>query len=1060
MGDDMGKIVRIEDITEIVGLKNYIDALSLNQEDVCYKNAKRQNNEIIFQFQYKNYHIEISIDRKEQIKRLICDCEHQDSYCKHMAVCLIFLFSNSIISKELEKISYEYDAEFNTLLFQKLSYQNPNRIPLKLEVILKLLDYSENEYELQVKIGENKTYVLKRYIKEFYEVYNSQKGDLEFGKNFIYNPKIHYFNEVDNKIIEFLNIYLDSQIPRTGYYSYYQNISMIRLTNKSLKSFLKLLDQKDFYVDYQNHLYLFHGIKNMKLNVRIFKQDEQVQVQIQKDDFIPLLNDYSYVVDNQNMYYLNKGDRDFLKILNENKKKQLIFQKKEIGMFSNYIYPILKKLDQEMEIEEELKKEFTIEPAILKFYFDYDHDQLICTIKLHTNHQNINILENKSVIDGVWIKRDFKEEGHYKKVITDCGFMLDNKKKVYYLMGDAIPEFLENHLQEISNQYETYISSKVKNANVIKKTDMVNTFKIGKDQILSYEFYSKDIPKEEILDLLNSYVQKKKYHRLKSGDYITLENGQLENMNQLFIHLNIQRQDLLKEQIPLPVYQSIYINQFLHDERNSSIQVNQEFHNFIDQFQQYKNIEPNIPEEDLHILRDYQVTGVKWMNIISKCGFGGILADEMGLGKSIQTIEFIKSNPSSKTLIVVPTSLIYNWENEFQKFGQGLSYFIMNGNPVERKKAFQNIFKYDVVITTYGLLRNDIESYLQYSFDYCMIDEAQNIKNISSDTTGVVKRIKARTKFALTGTPIENSILELWSIFDFIMPGYLRSLSIFKQMYNIKNMEVDAELLTHLNKMITPFILRRRKIEVLKDLPEKIENNIVVELNEEQKKLYLGQLEKTKEEIDFIIRNGDVKKSSILILSLLTKLRQLCIDPRLLFEGDFESSKLTTVLEILKQVKKHHKVLLFSAFPSALKLLIPDLEKNNIHYYYLDGGTKSKQRMEMVEKFNRDDTNVFLISLKAGGTGLNLTSADIVIHLDPWWNPQVENQATDRTHRIGQKKVVEVIKLIAKGTIEEKIIDLQKRKQNLSNQIIEGDNRSIINLSKMEVDELKELIGI
>ena len=291
------------------------------------------------------------------------------------------------------------------------------------------------------------------------------------------------------------------------------------------------------------------------------------------------------------------------------------------------------------------------------------------------------------------------------------------------------------------------------------------------------------------------------------------------------------------------------------------------------------------------------------------------------------------------------------------------------------------------------------------------------------------------------------------------MPGFLLPLNSFKKEYKINNIDDDTSI-DRLNKLITPFILRRKKKDVLKDLPDKIENNIIVELNDEQKKLYLMQLEKTKEELDKLIKDGNVNKSSILILSLLTKLRQICIDPRLLFENEIKSSKLDTLIEILNEVKKEHKILLFSQYPSALKLIIPTLDENNITYYYLDGSTKSNKRVELVNKFNKDDTNIFLISLKAGGTGLNLTSADVVIHLDPWWNPQVENQATDRSHRIGQKKVVEVIKLIAKGTIEEKIVELQNKKQKLSDKIIEGDNRDSINISKMDVENLKELIGI
>ena len=1056
MGDSMKKIIRIEDITEIVGIKNYIEALSLDQEKLIYLGYDKKNSEIVFNFKYEDHTINIMIDKKNNINKTICNCQNDgEKNCKHIAICLIYLMSNNLVTEAIENLNHDYDAEFNHLLFEKLIPKKVTKIPLKLEITLKGLDY--DEYELQIKIGETKTYTLKRCIKEFYEVYNSKNGDVEFGKNFIYNPKIHYFNDVDAKIIEFLNIYMDSQIPRYGYYSYYENISMIKLTNKSLKSFLKLLKNKKFRVEYNNLVYIFDGILDGNVDISIKELSDGIKVDLNLLDQIPFISDYSYIISNNNLYYLNKQERKLLKIITENRKKELIFKNEELGAFSNYVYPVLNKLDQNIKMEDKLKEKFIIEPLKVKYYFDYDKNRLFCMIKMNYNNYSLNIIDNTNNFNGVYITRDKEEETKYISELSKYGFSLDIKKKYYYLENDRIIEFLEKGLNEISSKYETYISKKVKNTKVIKKANITNTFKIGKDNVLTYNFNIENIDKQEITNVLNSYREKKKYYHLKNGDYISLDSEEFDNLDSLFNNLNIKNKDLEKDQIEIPIYKSLYINDML-DEKNNFIQVNNNFDKLIKNYEKYRSSNINLSNEDLKILRDYQITGIKWMNIISKCGFGGILADEMGLGKSIQTIKFISQN-RGKTLIVVPTSLIYNWENEFNKFGQDLKYLIINGNQIERYELLEKINDYDVLITTYGLLRNDIEKYLEYEFDNFIIDEAQNIKNAFSQTTEAVKKIKAKTKFALTGTPIENSILELWSIFDFIMPGFLLPLNRFKKEYKINNIDDDTSM-DRLNKLITPFILRRKKKDVLKDLPDKIENNIIVELNDEQKKLYLMQLEKTKEELDKLIKDGNVNKSSILILSLLTKLRQICIDPRLLFENEIKSSKLDTLIEILNEVKKEHKILLFSQYPSALKLIIPTLDENNITYYYLDGSTKSNKRVELVNKFNKDDTNIFLISLKAGGTGLNLTSADVVIHLDPWWNPQVENQATDRSHRIGQKKVVEVIKLIAKGTIEEKIVELQNKKQKLSDKIIEGDNRDSINISKMDVENLKELIGI
>ena len=341
------------------------------------------------------------------------------------------------------------------------------------------------------------------------------------------------------------------------------------------------------------------------------------------------------------------------------------------------------------------------------------------------------------------------------------------------------------------------------------------------------------------------------------------------------------------------------------------------------------------------------------------------------------------------------------------------------------------------------------------------IDEAQNIKNASAQMTKVVKEIKANTKIALTGTPLENSVLELWSIFDFIMPGYLANFLSFQRKYNIKDIESDElESLNSLNAQIKPFILRRRKKDVVKELPPKIENNISIDLTKEQKKLYVAQLEKTKKEMDEILASEGFKKGNFKILQLLTKLRQLCIDPRILFE-DYAggSAKIENLVTMVKGIIENgHKILLFTSFKTALDIVNKEFTNNNISTYVIDGSVSSKKRMELVDKFNQDDTNVFLITLKAGGTGLNLTSADVVIHLDLWWNPQVENQATDRAHRIGQTNTVEVIKLICKGTIEERILELQNKKKILSDALIEGEGRDENILSKLTEKDIKNLL--
>ena len=435
----------------------------------------------------------------------------------------------------------------------------------------------------------------------------------------------------------------------------------------------------------------------------------------------------------------------------------------------------------------------------------------------------------------------------------------------------------------------------------------------------------------------------------------------------------------------------------------------------------------------------------------------------MGLGKSLQTITFIKQilkeKPLAKIIIVVPTALVYNWEKEFAKFAPQLKYVAVSDTVAKRQEIFANKDKYNIFITSYGLIRNDKDEYEDMDFELCVVDEAQNIKNYQAATTREIKKIKAKCKIALTGTPVENNVTELWSIFDFIMPGYLNSVVKFREKYNIKDVdEKGLEVLNNLSNQIKPFILRRKKSDVVKSLPKKIENKIYIDLPDKQKMLYMKALKDTKKEMDEMIRDGGFEKSRMKILQLLMKLRQICIDPSVMYENyTGDRIKIDELLRVVKEsIENNHKILIFSSFKRVLDNVKELFAKNNITYYMIDGSVKSKDRMDMVEKFNSDDTNCFLITLKSGGTGLNLTGADTVIHLDIWWNPQVENQATDRAHRIGQTKTVSVIKLVTKGTIEERIIELQDKKKILSENLIEGksDSESLSSLSEKDIKKL------
>ena len=616
----------------------------------------------------------------------------------------------------------------------------------------------------------------------------------------------------------------------------------------------------------------------------------------------------------------------------------------------------------------------------------------------------------------------------------DCESTMSGKAQVCSHMVAVVLQGIENIKNEIPKKQE----GKIVNSKVSIEVVNISKNYIGID--LSFS----GIDKSEYQSIFNSYKENKKMHRLKNGNYLDLRDDNISKALELIESLGIN-DDINHNKISSS--KAMYMDKILKENDYKFVKCDNYIESIIQRYNQISKKNYEVPNHLNAKLRDYQVEGYKFLNTLSDFRFGGILADEMGLGKTIQVITFLLSKQNKKSIVIAPTALIYNWKNEIEKFAPTLKVGLAYKDTKLRQNIVEEVNNYDVILTTYGTLKNDIEKYEQISFDFCIIDEAQYIKNPISTNSKVVKKINAKVRFALTGTPIENNLLELWSIFDFIMPGYLYDKSKFQSIFinNHKNNSL-------LKSMVAPFMLRRTKKQVLKELPKKIEQKIFIELTQEHRKIYNAYIKVIKNKIK------ELNLDKITVFSYLTKLRQLCLVPNLMVKNyNGKSTKLLVTLNILEQ-SKDKKVLIFSQFTKVLKEIGSELEKNNISYSYLDGSTKAQDRLKLVEEFNTTDKNkVFLISLKAGGTGLNLTSASIVIHFDPWWNPAVEDQASDRAHRIGQKESVNVIKLVTKGTIEEKVIELQESKKELINEILDGnlENSNILkNLSSEEIIDL------
>ena len=618
----------------------------------------------------------------------------------------------------------------------------------------------------------------------------------------------------------------------------------------------------------------------------------------------------------------------------------------------------------------------------------------------------------------------------------DCHSLLSNTKpQICSHIVATVLNGLENLNKETNDEYI--------DENITITPNITLDISQSRNGYMGMKLDIEGVDSNEYRELFSSYKNNNRLYRMKNGAYLDLKDNDLEQAFKLIDILNIYNDF---DNMKIPNNKAIYLEKLIEDEDLSFVNGSKYISNVIKKFDKVKSKNYEIPKDLNATLRDYQVSGFEFFKTLSDYQFGGILADEMGLGKTIQTIAFLLSNKDKKSIVITPTALIYNWKNELEKFAPTLKVGLLHAAKSEREKILDNIDNYDVILTTYTTYKNDIDKYKNINFDYCIIDEAQNIKNPDAIITKAIKNVNAKVKFALTGTPIENNLMELWSIFDFIMPGYLYNKSKFKSIFvnNDKN-------IIELKNLIKPFILRRSKKEVITELPDKIEQKIIIDLEKEHKRAYKGY-------VNLITRKiKENNQDNITVFSYLTKLRQLCLSPELMVKNyQGKNSKLDVLINIIND-SSDEKILVFSQFTKVLEVIGKRLNEENILYSYLDGKTSAKDRVKLVEEFNTNNNKVFLISLKAGGTGLNLTSANIVVHFDPWWNPAVEDQASDRAHRIGQKNVVNVIKLIAKGTAEERVINLQETKKELIEDVINGnlDNSSTLkNLSKYDIIDL------
>ena len=1040
------------EIKNNISPSDYIKGSNYDEEDIEYLGKTQIEKRIKHQFlvesqsSYKKYMVQITI-LDNHIDSLYCTCKQfqNTNSCKHLAACLIS-YSDHLFNFEDEESAFRTSSLLLAKLKTKFSKKNTRKEEIKLIPYIGFHKRRVYSYTtLKVKIGKEKTYSLLGKLGAFLTCY--ERGEeYQFGSGFVYQPSIHYFSEKNLRFLDFLKELKDNYA-LDGHYA--------NLSDKNIKKLFSFCENEIIDED-EKQIYKIHEDFPFQVNFSKKEKNYILSFQEKVQSLRKLTEDGEYVLKNQEIYHLTKEEQFFLTECMNLEINEILFQE---DLFADYQKNLIGIIKDHLVLDESTKDIIIDTKPEVEIYFDIEEDHIIATPKFIYKNKSISYFEE---MEGI-----IRDEEYEEKTIEKLYEYHFHKMSKFFLLDnfDDVCDFLSGPLDELAKEYKIFTSEKLKNQHILKENQIRTTFSIGKDNILNYQFDLGNINQEELQKVFNSLEQKKKYYRLKSGDILPLEDENLKEFSQLSKELELGAKELTNLKGEIPKYRALYLDS-IKDKNYHIIKTDSSFQEFIKQFENYKDCHLSFNKNQEKILRDYQKEGIEWLYTITKCGFGGILADEMGLGKSIQTIyyikEMLKENKDGKFLIVCPTALVYNWENEFKKFAPTLKYQVISGTKATRREILAS-YKGNIFITSYGLLREDLEVYEKINFECMVIDEAQNIKNPLAGITKSTKSIHASTKLALTGTPIENSVVELWSIFDFIMPGFLSSLVKFQKKYQVKEFdEKTTQLLSKLKEQVRPFILRRLKSEVIKDLPDKIENKIYIDLNEEQKKIYAAEVQQAQEKMNEMIEQNGFAKSKMMILSLLTRLRQICIDPSLIMENySGGSAKIESLLEIIREITSTgHKVLLFTSFKTALERIRALLDEEDISNYTIAGDVKSQKRQMLVDAFNKDQTKVFLIMLKSGGTGLNLTSADTVIHLDLWWNPQAESQATDRTHRIGQTKNVSVIKLICKGTIEERILELQEKKKILSDKILSEKLEDANYLSTLNEEDIRILLSV
>jgi len=1043
---------------------------------------------------YKNYEVSLKLDIKQSLVSYLCSCESHSIWrgaCKHVVTALLAYVegrARTFSAGKMREHAHALATKLEEIIFDGIDQSMAipaQSLKASLVKLVPTMHCTARGIYLTFTVGRGRMYIVKSIAGFVNACKNNEKITYGQGLTFVHQPGM--FDEKSQELLDFVTREDDMYFEMGKRLSRQFQLTHppltagreLHLTRCNIDDFFSMFAGEElecFFDKTQivDTIKLRDEMPPFSINVRHLLTG----VVLHSDHFEYRLirgRLYYYILANGGLYRLTRAEgrifNSLFKAFDDTPSREILLTGHDRQKFLTVILPQLMRMGVIALVEGDASASVAT-PLFTKMYFDSDKKDIVGRVEFHYGSVVIDALHDETGEDTA-VVRDIVAEYRARRQLLSFGFYEDKAAGVYRLRGD---DMLHSFLHEAHDSSASGIESLRKNAEIFvsedlqKKTIRAKSPQIGlrlSGDLLKLSMEDSDYEIGELIEALEAYRTRKKFHRLKDGRFLTLDDEPIAAAADFLDQLDVTRKEVRGKTLTIPAYRALYVDDLTRQSvLANTFKIDQNFETLLSHFKDNAALDFKVPRGLSSVLREYQKVGFSWLKTLAHYGFGGILADDMGLGKTLQLISVLAHDrkKDAPSIVVCPTSLLFNWENEISRFMPRLRTMVVSGLPEKRRELLKtpNI---DVFITTYDMLKRDVEHYSHFNFAYIIADEAQNIKNPGTQAAKSLKELKGKVRFALTGTPIENTLTELWSIFDFIMPGYLYSAHKFSRLYEtpiIKN--GDANAAVKLRKQIAPFVLRRVKSGVLTELPEKIETTLQAELLPEQKKIYHANLMETIGTLDDIVAQGSFADNRMRILAQLTRLRQICCHPGLFLENyDGGSGKLNLAIETIQRaLESGHRVLLFSQFTSMLQIIKNTLDETEItipsgktaEYFYLDGTVKAKERMEMTERFNAGEKELFLISLKAGGAGLNLTGADVVIHYDPWWNPSVMDQASDRAHRYGQKKVVQVFNMVAKDSIEEKIMKLQDKKRGLIDSVITEGGSFINLLSEEEVRKL------